>query len=160
MRSMTLLAEERPAPDEAHALTTALVGSSGDDRVEVAGVDYLSICTPELRRSVELYSRVFGFCVVDASHDRAGRSVLMAAGRLYLAIRERQRGEFDSTRALGWSFVVDDLDRARSSIWDLGIVPVRDGTHQLQCDPPWRRRRSFVISDPDGNEIEVVERAG
>ncbi|HEX7082365.1 MAG TPA: VOC family protein [Gammaproteobacteria bacterium] len=166
MRSTALVAEEQFASGETHVSTTALVEPSGDDRADVAGavgvagVDYLSIYTPELRRSVELYSRVFGFCVVGASHDRAGRSVLMAAGRLYLAIRERPRGEFDSTGALGWSFVVDDLDRARAITWDLGIVPIRDGTHEPQCDSPWRRRRSFVIRDPDGNEIEVVERAG
>lgn len=159
MGSTALAAKERFAADETRRSTAALVEPSADERVDVAGIDYLSIYTPELRRSVELYSRVFGFCVVSASRDHAGRSALMAAGRFFLAIRERQRSESDWTRTLAWSFVVDDLDQARASIWNLGIVPVRDGMHEPQSNPPWRRRRSFVIRDPDGNEIEVVERA-
>lgn len=137
---------------------------AGEDRADaagvnyVAGVDYLSIFTPELRRSVEFYSRVFGFCVVNASRRPAGRYVLMAAGRFYLALHERARSQSESTRTLCWSFVVDDLDRARASVWNLGIVPLRLGAQDSERNTPWRRSRSFMIRDPDGNEIEVVER--
>jgi catechol 2,3-dioxygenase-like lactoylglutathione lyase family enzyme len=144
--------------------------ASVDDRVDVAGVDCLSIFTPELRRSVDFYSRVFGFRVIDSSHRTAGRSVLMAARRFYLAIHERHGRKSNSTRALCWSFVVDDIDRTRASIWNLGIVPVRDGTSGPHAQPDERAgcslvsrrspavRRSFVIRDPGGNEIELVER--
>jgi catechol 2,3-dioxygenase-like lactoylglutathione lyase family enzyme len=131
--------------------------AAGNDRVDVAGVDYLSIFTPELRRSVDFYSRVFGFCVVDASRRPDGRSVLMGAGRFCLALHERQRTESDSTRTLSWSFIVDDLDRARAIVWNLGIVPLRRGAQEPQRNTPWRRSRSFMIRDPNGNEIEVVQ---
>jgi hypothetical protein len=83
----------------------------------------------------------------------------LAAGRFHLAIHERQRNESDSARGLCWSLIVDDLDRARANVWNLGIVPVCEGTHGPHCNPWWGRRRSFVIRDPGGNEIEVVETA-
>lgn len=131
---------------------------SGSDRVDVAGVDFLSIFVPELRRSVDFYARVFGFRIVEAAPRGARQSVLMASGPFYLAIHERQGGASDRSRALCWSFVVDDLDRARASVWNLGVVPTRDGTHEARPSASWRRSRSFVIRDPGGNEIEVVER--
>ena len=99
MGSTALVAKERFAAAETCRSTAALMERSGDERADVASVDHLSICTPELRRSVELYSRTFGFGVVDTTRDAAGRSVLMAAGRLYLSIRERRRSESDATAA-------------------------------------------------------------
>jgi catechol 2,3-dioxygenase-like lactoylglutathione lyase family enzyme len=159
MRSTAIAAKERFAADAVplHSSAADIAETSGEDRADIAGVDYLSIFTPDLRRSVEFYSRVFGFSVVDASHGPAGRSVLMAAGRFYLALHE-PRSESDSTRVLCWSFIVDDLDRARARVWNLGIVPLHLGPQEPERNTPWRRSRSFLIRDPGGNEIEVVER--
>jgi catechol 2,3-dioxygenase-like lactoylglutathione lyase family enzyme len=161
MSSTALAASERPAAEAVplHGSTTELREPRGSDRLDVTGVDYLSIAAPELARSVAFYARVFGFRVIEASRERGGRSALMAAGRLYLAIHERPRGG-PGLPALCFSFTVDDLDTARASIWNLGVVPLRDGTHEPLRDRPWRGARSFVIRDPAGNEIEVVERAG
>ena len=159
MRSTALVERSRFVADAlpAHRSTTPRTEPSGDDRVEVAGVDYLTIFSPELRRSVRFYSRVFGFRVLEATRRGAGRSALLSAGPFYLAIRERPRSNGpDPARALCWSFVVDDVDRARASMWNLGVVPVRDSTDCPRHEQP--RRRSFVIRDPDGNEIEVAER--
>jgi catechol 2,3-dioxygenase-like lactoylglutathione lyase family enzyme len=160
MRSTALAARERFDADAVtlRRSSTDVTEPGGDDRVAVAGIDCLSVFTPELRRSVEFYSRVFGFGVVDASRGPVGRSALMAAGRFYLELHERRRSRPDSMRALGWSFVVDDLDRVRASIWDLGIVPLPDGTDERQRNRSSRGSRSFTIRDPGGNEIEVVER--
>jgi predicted enzyme related to lactoylglutathione lyase len=161
MSSTALAASERPAAEAVplHGSTTELREPRGSDRLDVTGVDYLSIAAPELGRSVSFYARVFGFRLIEASRERGGRSALMAAGRLYLAIHERPRGASSSPAALCFSFTVDDLDRARASIWNLGVVPIRDGTHEPLRDRPWRGGRSFVIRDPGGNEVEVVERA-
>ncbi|HEX5049056.1 MAG TPA: VOC family protein [Gammaproteobacteria bacterium] len=159
MRSTALVDRAHFAADavQLHHSTT-VAETSGNDRVDVAGVDFLSIFTPELRRSADFYSRVFGFRVIESARRGAGRSALMASGPFYLAIHERPRGASDRAGALCWSFMVDDLDRARASIWNLGIVPTRDGTHEPGGKPSWRRSRSFVIRDPGGNEIEIVER--
>jgi len=160
MRSTALARNVRRATDAA-PLSRSFNASpelTGPDRVEVAGVDYLSIFTPELRRSVTFYARVFGFRVIEASQSGAGRSVLMAVGRFHLAIRERQASGVEQTPALCCSFVVDDLDRARASVWNLGVVPIREGAQEPRHIRSWRRSRSFVIRDPGGNEIEVVER--
>ena len=160
MSSTALAASERPAAEAVplHGSTTELREPSGGDRLDVTGVDYLSISAPDLARSVAFYARLFGFRVIEASRDRGGRAVLLAAGRLYLAIHERPRGGSSSPAALCFSFTVGDLDRARASIWNLGVVPTLDGTYEPLRDRPWRGARSFVIRDPGGNEIEVVER--
>ena len=160
MRSTALVDRGRLAAAAVplHHSPTTFADTSGSDRVDVAGVDFLSIFAPELRRSVEFYSRVFGFRLVEVARRGAGRSALMASGPFYLAIHERQRAGSDRTQALCWSFVVNDLDQARASVWNLGLVPTRDGTHEPRNNPAWRRSRSFVIRDPGGNEIEVVER--
>lgn len=162
MTSTALVERGRPPADAAPVrdpTTLPIAPPSGPERVAVSGVDYLSIFTPELRRSVAFYVRVFGFRVVKPSRDRAGRSVLMAAGRTYLAIHERQPSESAPAPALCWSFVVNDLDRARASVWNLGVVPTYDGTYEPEPQRPWHGGRSFVIRDPGGNEIEIVERA-
>ena len=159
MRSTALVDAGRfaAAAAELQPSTTPRTESSGA-RVAGAGVDHLSIGTPALRRSVDFYSRIFGFAVVETARRDANRSVLMAAGRFCLAIHEWRRGESEPAHALRWGFVVDDLDDVRASVWNLGIVPTRDCVHEPRPDRPWRRCRSFAIRDPGGNEIEVVER--
>jgi catechol 2,3-dioxygenase-like lactoylglutathione lyase family enzyme len=161
MRSRALVDRGRVADAvPPHRSTGTRTNASRDDRIVVAGVDYLSIFTPDLRRSVDLYSQVFGFSVVESVRRGAGRSMLMAARRFHVAIHERQRDGSEPERALRWRFVVDDLDRARASVWDLGLVPIRDGAHEPRRDRRGLPSRSFVIRDPGGNEIEVVERVG
>ena len=161
MSSMALVERSR-VPAHAvplHRAPAPRTEPGGEDRVEVAGVDYLTIFAPELRRCVTFYSRVFGFRVLEATRRGAGRSALLSAGRFYLAIRERPRSSgSDGARALCWSFVVDDVDRARASMWNLGVVPVSEATDGPQPERPWRTGRSFVVRDPGGNEIEIVER--
>jgi catechol 2,3-dioxygenase-like lactoylglutathione lyase family enzyme len=161
MRSTALVERSRFAADAVppQRSTRARTEPGGDDRVEVASVDYLTIFTPELRRSVRFYARVFGFRLLEATRRGAGLYALLSAGQLYLSIRERPAGGSDPARALCWSFVVDDVERARASIWNLGIVPVSESTDGPQGERLRRRRRSFVIRDPGGNEIEIVERA-
>jgi len=156
MRSTALAATGRRAADSAplHRSATAFSEPVGPEPVDVSGVGHVSIFTPDLRRSVKFYARVFGFRVIEA----ATRSALMAAGRLRLAIHERQPRGAEPSPALCCSFVVDDLERARASIWNLGVVPIREEAHEPRRSRPGRRCRSFVIRDPGGNEIEVVER--
>src|SRR5262245_39572989 len=149
MRSTALATNVRAAAETAPLQRSfaAFAEPVGSDRVDVVGVDYLSIFTPELRRSVTFYARVFGFRVVEVSQSRAGRSVVMSVGRFHLAIHERQPSGSEPTPALCCSFVVDDIDRARASIWTLGVVPIREGRHEPRHGHALRRSGSFVIRD-------------
>jgi catechol 2,3-dioxygenase-like lactoylglutathione lyase family enzyme len=162
MRSTVLADSGRFAENSVavRARTTSRMASGGGDCVDVQGVDYLRIFTSELRRSVAFYARVFGFRVLDATARRDERSVLMATGGLHLTIQERPpNGGPETARTLRRSFVVDDVDRERASMWNLGVVPIRDGTAEAPRDRTGRTGRSFVVRDPGGNEIEVVELA-
>lgn len=131
-------------------------GPLNEQRIDVAGVDYLTITVRDLERSVRFYRRIFGCDVID--QGSGGHGLLMnTSGGLYLAIHE-WRGALaaDAWPPSRWSFVVADLDRVRESVWNLGVATA-DGTDAPHRVYPWRPERSFVIRDPDGNEIELVE---
>ena len=75
-----------------------------------------------------------------------------------MAIHERWGGvsrSIATTRR--WSFVTADLDEARETIWDLGVA-LAEGDVEPRPHSRWRRGRSLLVRDPDGHEIELVER--
>jgi hypothetical protein len=51
---------------------------------------------------------------------------------------------------------VDDLDRVRAAIWDLGVKVAGDNGEPDHIRR-WVNGRSLVVRDPDGNTIELVE---
>ena len=102
------------------------------DYIEL-GIDQLNASVRSLRRSVDFYTRVFGFCSHDFDRDR-GSVVMKATARVDLVLHE-QRGERELPGPLRrWGFVVGNLDRARQAVWDLGV----------RCRARQRRARSYL----------------
>jgi catechol 2,3-dioxygenase-like lactoylglutathione lyase family enzyme len=140
-------------------LTATLVHTSNSDRVDVAGVIGLHIFTKELRRTLEFYSRLFGLRLLEDSHRGAERYVVMGIGQsLRITVQERDKSACDSIQPTRFTLVADDFDRARASVWNLGVRAIELGG-ETSLFRPRRRNRSFVIRDPGGNEIEIVERS-
>lgn len=131
------------------------------ERVDVAGVDCLSIRVGKLHRSIDFYTHLFGFDIVEDARGRSNPYVIMrGSGSVYLAIHERRREPVQAHLTVSrWSFMVDDLDHVRETVWNLG-VPTANGCDELRRIHHWRENRSFLICDPDGHEIELVERLG
>ena len=129
------------------------------ERIDVAGIDYVSIAVARLGRSIDFYTQNFGFFVVEEARGGQEPYVLMRApGDFYMAIYERRDERAQAREATRrWSFLVNDLDHVRVTVWNLGLATKGD------CDEPtqihrWRKDRSFLVCDPDGHEIELVER--
>lgn len=131
---------------------------SDDLQLSVNGISGVTIAARDLERSIDFYSRVFGFRVAGQGQSAPRRSATLAtAGAARLAIRE-QGSEPRRTVPLHsrWGFLVDDLDGARAAIWDLG-VKVADDNGAPDHIHRWSNGRSLRVHDPDGNEIELVE---
>lgn len=130
------------------------------ERVDVAAIDYVSIPVDKLRRSIDFYAQNFGFLVVEDASGEDDPCVLMrGSGDLYLAIHERRRERTQAGEATRrWSFVVNDLDRVRETVWNLGLA-VKDNRDEPTRIHRWRKNKSFLVRDPDGHEIELVERS-
>lgn len=128
-----------------------------DEQVDVAGIDYVSIPTCKLQRSIDFYTRLFGFHIVEDGRRHERPHVLMLRGNVYVAIHEhggRPPAELPVRR---WSFVVLNVDHVREIVWDHGVATA-DGSDEPRRMQSWRATRSFLISDPDGHQIELVER--
>jgi catechol 2,3-dioxygenase-like lactoylglutathione lyase family enzyme len=121
--------------------------------VEVAALDCVSIGVADLGRAADFYVRLFAFCRL-RDDRRAGdaRVILGRGGRPSLVLVE-DRMTADATRLIG---TVASLERAREVVWDLGISVIRDIDEPAATDA-LRAGRSFVIRDPDGNEVEFID---
>ena len=114
----------------------------GDEHVEVAEWRDAEIWADKLERSIGFYRRLLGLCVVeDASLKPQPRVVMSTAdgGRLTILA---DRGAVLPAAPHRSTFSVSDLDRVREILWNRGVHIAR---------------RSLVVRDPDGHEIELVE---
>jgi hypothetical protein len=116
----------------------------------------LHVASPNRRRLVGFYWRVFGFHAV-GGRDGARPVVLPATARSDFVVHERAGVQRRMPGMLDrWAFVVADLDQVREAAWDLGIAAVRDSGEPDHIFR-WRHGRSLYVRDPDGHEIELLE---
>lgn len=119
--------------------------------VQVTGVGDITVPTRDSRRAARFYSRVFGFRIVSTAGPRVR---MRGPGCLCLTIDEHRHAIAISRRL---TFMASDLDSVRERLWDLGVA-LADGCIEPRFDAG-RRCRCLPFRDPDGNEIELVERA-
>ncbi|HZF31912.1 MAG TPA: VOC family protein [Gammaproteobacteria bacterium] len=120
----------------------------------IEDTDDVLLATANLARAVNFYARALGFRLVDNAGRGRPRRAVMRTGRVELTLAEREAGKAASGAPGRASFVVEDFDAARERVWNLGIAAAHGGA---EPHPPSSPRR-FVIHDPDGHEIEVVDR--
>lgn len=138
-------------------------GTHGGDTPPRRDVGPLVVPVGDLGKSVEFYRRVFGFRPRSTWHGPSfgpltpGSLRLAAPGRAELWLRPRCTAPDEAAQNRRWAFVVTNLEEVREKVWDLGVKVARDSG---EPDHVFRRRggASLYVRDPDGNEIELVER--
>lgn len=114
------------------------------------------------KRSVEFYERGFGLKVADRIDFETFTLVYMSNGEsdfeLELTINKGVSEPYDLGKGYGHlAFSVDDLDGEHERFTAAGLAPrkivelARDGR---------KLARFFFVGDPDGYQIEVLERGG
>jgi catechol 2,3-dioxygenase-like lactoylglutathione lyase family enzyme len=142
--------EARPSAARAEARAPAEGTLAGPILDRSGAVFHLRRSTCNLRRSLSFYTRVLGFKVVDdGSGGSPGHAMLRMGRGIVLTLEERKI----SSPSAGLGFVVEDLDRVRETLWNLGVAIA--GSDRGGASSP--RRRVLRILDPDGHEIELIE---
>jgi lactoylglutathione lyase len=116
----------------------------------------------EEARSVVFYSRAFGLAVSDRIDFDAFTLVYLkgpeADFEVELTINKDRTEPYDLGDGYGHvAFVVDDLDGAHARMTDAGFAPRKLVDFQNNGQ---RVARFFFVADPDGYQIEVIERGG
>ena len=119
-------------------------------------LEHVNLTVADLQRSVDFYTRVFGFAVRWQGETSDGKPAAhVGDDRSYLALFQAAPGssrpslDYEAVGLNHFGFVVDDLDAARGRLAELGITP------HMEADYDPGRRLYFL--DPDGIEVELVQ---
>jgi catechol 2,3-dioxygenase-like lactoylglutathione lyase family enzyme len=136
-------------------------GTLASQRIEIESIDRVRMIAHDLRRSVDFYTRAFGFRSVSTPGKKPQRSAVLAsaASSAELVIHENESGAPLRNTLRRWGFVVVDLDWVRRAVWDLGIGIAEDSGEPDQIYR-WENGRTLYIRDPDANVIELVDLDG
>ena len=113
-------------------------------------------------RSVDFYSRAFGLAVSDRIDFETFTLVYLknaeADFEVELTINKGRTEPYDLGDGYGHvAFVVEDLDGEHARMTAAGLAPRK--LVDFQNDGR-RVARFFFVADPDGYQIEVIERGG
>ena len=114
------------------------------------------------QRSLDFYNAAFGLTVKDRlDFDDFTLIYLVSEGsafELELTVNKSRTGPYELGDGYGHiAFVVDDLEAARDRVTAAGAAP-RD---IVDFQPGGTRvARFFFVADPDGYQIEVIEKGG
>ncbi|MGI9476086.1 MAG: VOC family protein [Hyphomicrobiaceae bacterium] len=113
-------------------------------------------------RSVDFYSKAFGLTVADTLDFETFRLVYMSnpetGFELELTVNKGRSDPYQLGDGYGHLAVsVDDLESEHARLVQLGLAPRKI----VEFAPEGERiARFFFLADPDGYEIEVLERGG
>lgn len=129
---------------------------SYEDPIEIVGPAYLAVSTRDFERTARFYAKLFGLRIVDYRRtDGLRRVSLSARGEVLIVVHEVRDDAAAAGRLPRQTLEVEDLDRARESLWNHGVVPTGGAlpSARLVCE----RRPFLTIEDPDGRELELVD---
>lgn len=113
-------------------------------------------------RSVEFYNKAFGLDVADRV-DFADFALIYMRNQendfeVELTVNKGRSEAYNLGDGYGHiAFVVDDLEAEHARLKTAGLAP-RDIKQMMHNDAPFGR--FFFIADPDGYQIEVLQRGG
>ena len=119
-------------------------------RTVVSRMEHVHLAVADLGRSIEWYSKVFGFEV----RWTDGRTAHIGTDRFYVAVtahRDLPPSEGDRTgtaRIVHFAFATPDLKALGERLLAAGVEPWGDAS-RAEGD-------AIYLHDPDGNAIEVV----
>lgn len=121
-------------------------------------LEHINLTVSDLNRSIDFYSRVFGFTVRWQGQSNNGKPAAhVGDDRCYLALflardtTPHQRKSYDSIGLNHFGFVVEDIDAIKRRLSEAGITHHSEQTY----DPG----RHVYFLDPDGIEVELVQYA-
>lgn len=118
-------------------------------------LEHVNLTVSQLDRSIEFYSKLFGFEVRWRGRTTTGvEAAHIGDERCYVALFQAERPnraerDYAEVGLNHFGFVVEDLDAFKNRLQALGAAP-----HSEQDYEPGRR---LYFLDPDGIEIELVE---
>ena len=120
-------------------------------------LEHINMTVANLDRSIDFYSRLFGWKVRWRGETSDGKlAAHVGDDRSYLALFEARdhtppppQKSYDLVGLNHFGFVIDDLDAVKLRLSELGIESKSDQTY----DPG----RHLYFHDPDGVEIELVQ---
>lgn len=113
-------------------------------------------------RAVDFYSRAFGLAIADRIDFDTFTLVYLsnpeAAFEVELTVNKGRTEPYDLGDGYGHlAVVVDDLDAEHARMTEAGLGPRKLVDFQRAGE---RVARFFFVADPDGYQIEVIERGG
>jgi lactoylglutathione lyase len=116
----------------------------------------------EEARSIDFYDRAFGLKVVERSDFDTFTLIYLSnpenTFELELTVNKGQDSPYELGNGYGHSaFVVDDVDAEHARFDKVGLAPRKlvDMQHNGQ-----KLARFFFVQDPDGYQIEVMQKQG
>ncbi len=121
-------------------------------------LEHVNLTVADLQRSVDFYTRVFGFAVRWQGETSDGKPAAhVGDDRSYLALFQArdttplERKSYDRIGLNHFGFVVNDIDAIKKRLREAGITHHSEQTY----DPG----RHVYFLDPDGIEVELVQYA-
>jgi lactoylglutathione lyase len=114
------------------------------------------------RRSVDFYDQAFGLKIAERLNFESFTLVYLSNAEntfeLELTINKSQRAPYDLGNGYGHTaFVVEDVDAEHQRFEEAGLAPRK----LVDFAPDGKLlARFFFVQDPDGYEIEVMQRHG
>jgi catechol 2,3-dioxygenase-like lactoylglutathione lyase family enzyme len=124
-----------------------------DESLHVQGIDHLNLSVRDLEETCAFYRDLFGFKILEDIPEQSGRIIGMA--HAMLAIYESPGMERYKKQGFAhFSLHIQNFEAIEARCAAMGIQIKYGGIVQ------WPRSRSIYIEDPNGYEIELVERWG
>jgi catechol 2,3-dioxygenase-like lactoylglutathione lyase family enzyme len=111
-------------------------------------IDTVFVWVADIERSVAWY-RTFG---IEAGSRHGTWQAMTTEGGTHFGLHQGERERADPTAAI--AFRVPDLDDEMTRLADLGIEPVDAEVTDTGA------ARFITYRDPDGNEVQLLERRG
>ncbi len=122
-------------------------------------IDHINITVNNLEKSVDFYSRVFGFKIYeDSTYNKTPYKIIGKSGAAMLCLYQNKKSPIDSEKQKSSiNHIGFNIDFYDEIVKDLERMEVKINYINGSAIIEYPESKSIYISDPDGNEIELTE---